>query len=85
MSHEILWKKEAIKDLQDLELEEKERIVDKIEWFAGHPNRDRNVKYIKKYGCFRYRVGDFRIFFSKDNEEELIEILAIERRPRAYR
>lgn len=85
MSYRISWKKEAVKDLEKLELEERERIVDKIERFAENPDRKRNIKYIKKYGCLRYRVGDFRIFFLKDDEKEEIEILTVERRPRAYR
>lgn len=85
MSYRISWKKEAVKDLEKLELEEKERITDKIEWFAENPDRKRNIKYVKKYGCLRYRVGDFRIFFLKNDEKTEIEILAVERRPRAYR
>lgn len=84
MSYQIEWKTEAVKDLEKIELEEKERIIDKIEWFAENPNRKRNIKNIEKYGCLRYRVGDFRIFFLKNDEETKIGILTIERRPKAY-
>ncbi|MDY6789093.1 MAG: type II toxin-antitoxin system RelE/ParE family toxin [Candidatus Nanohaloarchaea archaeon] len=85
MSYEIEWKKEAIKDLQKLETEEKERIVDKIEWFSGYPKRRKNIKFIDKFSCHRYRIGDFRVFFRKNNDDSLIEILAVERRGKAYR
>lgn len=85
MSYQIEWKKGAVKDLEKLDLENKERILDKIEWFAEKPNRKRNIKYIQKYDCLRYRIGDFRIFFLKDDESEVIEILAVEKRPKAYR
>lgn len=85
MSYELRWKKEAVKDLEKLDHEKRQRIVDKLEWFAERPNRKRNVKYIEKYGSFRYRIGDFRIFFQKLDEEEVIEILTIDKRPQAYR
>ncbi|MFP4116170.1 MAG: type II toxin-antitoxin system RelE family toxin [Candidatus Aenigmatarchaeota archaeon] len=85
MSYDLEWKEEAIKDLKKLSTEERERIVDKLEWFTEHPDRKKNVKWIEKYSSLRYRVGDFRIFFLKHDEEEVIEILTIDRRPRAYR
>lgn len=85
MSYSIQWKGEAIKDLNKLQIEEKVRIVDKIEWFAQHPQRKKNVKYIKKYDCLRYRVGDFRVFFVKDDEKETLQILTVEKRSQAYR
>lgn len=85
MSYDLEWKKEAIRDLEKLDTEKRQRIVDKLEWFAEHPDRKRNVKYIEKYDSLRYRVGDFRVFFLKHEEEKLIEILTIDKRPRAYR
>ncbi|KXB05921.1 hypothetical protein AKJ52_02810 [candidate division MSBL1 archaeon SCGC-AAA382C18] len=65
MNYELKWKKETVKDLEKLDQEKKQRIVDKLEWFAERPDRKRNVKYIEKYGTLRYRIGDFRIFFQK--------------------
>lgn len=85
MSFDLKWKKEAIKDLEKIEIEEKERIVEKVEWFSQYPDRKKNIKFIDKFGCHRYRIGGFRVFFRKDNEAELIEILAIEKRDKAYR
>lgn len=85
MSYELKWKKKAVKDLEKLDHEERQRLVVKLEWFAERPDRKRNVKYIEKYGSLRYRVGDFRIFFQKDDDEEVIEILTIDKRPLAYR
>ncbi len=85
MSYDLEWKKEAVKDLEKLNMEERQRIVDKLEWFAEYPDRKKNVKWIEKYSSFRYRVGDFRIFFLKDDEEETIEILTVEKRSKAYR
>lgn len=64
MSYSIEWKKEAVKDLEKLELEDKERIIDKIEWFAENPERKRNIKYIKKYGCLSMLSGWGLEFFS---------------------
>ncbi len=80
MSYEIFWKKEAVKDLEKLELEDKQRIIDKIEWFAEYPDRKRNIKYIEKYGCMRYRIGSFRVYFLKNDEKNRVEILAIDKR-----
>ncbi len=85
MSYEIFWKKEAVKDLDKFELKDKQRIIDKIEQFAEYPDRKRNIKYIEKYGCMRYRIGYFRVYFLKDDEKKRIDILAIDKRHQAYR
>ncbi|GEM_PF-921065 len=83
--YDLKWKKKALKKLDKLEKEQKQRIRKKLEWFSQHPNRSKNIKYIEKYDCLRYRIGNFRIYFEKDQNEEIIRILNIDKRPQAYR
>lgn len=85
MSYTIRFEKQAKKDLEDLNKGKKQRIITKLEWFAERPERSKNVKYIDKYNCLRYRIGDFRIFFEKNNNKETISILTIEKRSKAYK
>jgi len=85
MSFDIEIKPEAQKDLNKLEKKQAQRIISKLEWFAQRPNRSKNVKYVEKYDSLRYRIGNFRIFFEKDNENEILHILTIDKRSQAYR
>ncbi|MFW5902344.1 MAG: type II toxin-antitoxin system RelE family toxin [archaeon] len=85
MPHTLKFEKRAKKDLEELNHIKRKRIINKLEWFSQHPNRSKNVKYIDKYDCLRYRVGNFRIFFEKNKEDEEIIILKIDKRPKAYR
>lgn len=85
MSYSLEWKKEARKDLEKLETKEKHRIIQKLDFFIEHPDRTKNIKPIEKFGCLRYRIGNFRIFLQKNEKKEKIEILAIEKRQTAYR
>ena len=54
----------------------------KLEPFFG-----RNIKKLKGYvpDTWRYRIGKFRIFYTIDQEEEIIYILTIDHRRDAYR
>lgn len=85
MSYTLKFEEQAKKDLDGLNHVKRKRIIEKLEWFSQHPDRSRNVKYIEKYNCLRYRIGNFRIFFEKEKKDEEIKILKIEKRPKAYR
>ena len=54
----------------------------KLEPFFG-----RNIKELKGYvpDTWRYRIGKFRIFYTIDQEKEIIYILTIDHRKDAYR
>ena len=53
----------------------------KLEPFFG-----RNIKKLKGYvpDPWRYRIGRFRVFYTMDQEEEIIYILTIDHRKDAY-
>ena len=54
----------------------------KLEPFLG-----KNIKKLREYvpDTWRYRIGKFRIFYTLDQEEKIIYILAIDHRKDAYR
>ena len=54
----------------------------KLEPFFG-----KNIKKLKGYvpDTWRYRIGKFRIFYTLDQDEEIIYILTIDHRKDAYR
>lgn len=61
-----------------------QKIVDKIQQYAGDPSASYDVKYLKgKQGeRVRIRVGNYRIIFKV--EENVIKISAIKHRQVAY-
>ena len=50
------------------------------------PHYGPNIKKLKGYNpeIWRYRVGDYRIFFEIDHSENIVGILAIKHRKDAY-
>lgn len=84
MNYGLEFSEKALKKLRKLEEGERKRILNKLKWFSNHPDRSKNVKYVEKFDALRYRVGDFRVFFHKKDEEGKIRVDTIVRRPRAY-
>jgi mRNA interferase RelE/StbE len=83
MAFEIAWKPKAVEDLQSLDKEMQRRIVEKLEIISPSPQRF--LDWIKKYGVHKLRVGDYRIFLDLSQKEQIMEVLAIRHRSKAYK
>ena len=78
---EIKYTKKAGKSLNSLERITKNRIIQGIN---NLPLGD--IKHLQGYnGMYRLRVGDFRVIFSMDTEEDIIIIRDILPRGEAYK
>lgn len=82
-SYKIFWKPKAVGDLESLNRDTQTRIIEKIESITGSPNRF--LEWIKKYGVYRLRVGDYRVFVDMNQSDKRIEILTIRHRSKAYK
>jgi mRNA interferase RelE/StbE len=49
------------------------------------PTGDNDIKKIKGSKFYRLRVGEYRVFFDIDTENEQVFILSIRHRSKAYR
>ena len=65
-----------------LPLDVKQRITDKISFFADQENLYQFAKYISIYKMYRFKVGDYRVFFKIIHRT--LWIVGIERRDKAY-
>ncbi len=81
----LLYKKQAVKDIQKLSPQIKKRIKTKIEYFSEQQDPLKLAKRLTKPADaqYRYRVGDYRILFDVDGDK--IIVLHIQHRRGVYK
>lgn len=82
MSREVQWTKRALRAASRLDRPTRERIAKEVESFAATGQGDVKRLKGKLDGLFRLRVGDWRVFFSKEGSQILIR--AVRPRGDAY-
>jgi len=87
--HEVIYTKNARKDLKSLEPQLAKRIISKVFYFSKQKNL---LKFAKKLqgtmmGDYRFRIGEYRIVFDvdKDRNIKILLILAIKHRREIYK
>lgn len=83
--YKIVFTASAEKELQQLPEVEIIRILHKIETLSENPKSLHAVKIIGKQGLWRIRSGNYRIVYSIQNRQLIIEIIRIRHRKEAYR
>lgn len=80
-----------INDLDTVGKNLKKKIDEKIRNYAYprlkvNPFYGKNIKKLVNYNppTWRYRIGDYRLFYEIDQKEKLIFIIALEMRSNAY-
>ena len=82
----IEWTTRAIRDMRRLEAQDRERIISKIEQYAGDPASLAN-RVIKLTGSEyrRMRVGDYPVIFGiENNQTRVMAVLRVRHRREAY-
>lgn len=84
MAYTLLIKRQAKKMLQSLSRPDKTRITEKIMMLGADPDDPAlDVKLLLGQGCYRLRVGDWRVIYDRDDD---IRIITIEKlKPRGGR
>lgn len=82
---DIKYSRQAVKFLKSLDKKLVLRILSKIEKLKEEPIQH-DSKMVEGYGekLFRVRVGDYRILYEVDYKKNLIGIVKIDKRARAY-
>jgi mRNA interferase RelE/StbE len=82
MMYNLEWKEHALQNLEKLENSISRRIIKKIEELSENPF-SKDIKRLKGRNEFRLRVGDYRVFFSI--EQNTIQILKVGHRKNIYK
>jgi mRNA interferase RelE/StbE len=79
----VAYRKEATHVLSRMPVNERKRIMAKVDQLAARPHELANqVKKLKGRPGFRLRVGDWRVIF--DDDGDVLDILAIGSRGSIY-
>jgi mRNA interferase RelE/StbE len=85
MSYVIEYEPEAIADLEKLTQTVRERLVKKINWLAENFDQVNPQSLTADLsGFFKLRVGDYRVIYEFNREEEIIFIDRIGHRREVY-
>ena len=83
---------EFLKQLEKLSPPDSRFIQQKLDMYVypqlkKDPFHGANIKKLRGYSpdTWRYRIGDFRLFYIINKEEKIISILSIDPRKNAYR
>ena len=84
VKYRITIKKSAVKELEDIPKKDLPKIVKRIQSLAQNPRPDGSQKLSNKEQ-YRVRQGDYRIVYSIEDKESLIDIVKIGHRREIYR
>ena len=84
-SWRLAFKREAEKDLEDIDTSMKNRIVEKLDWFASNFDHVKHLELRQGLaGYFKLRIGDWRAIYKFNEAHHLITVFAIRHRSRVY-
>ncbi len=84
MTYEIVFTKRAVKDLEKLEQQVKERIISKLKEFKDVPLNHAKKLTQPKLGSFRFKIDNYRIIFDF-GDDKIIIILRVGHRKTIYK
>ncbi len=84
---QVILVPEAQSDIQQLDHMVQSRLLDKLEWIGKNAEllRHQALQGQKWQGCFKYRIGDYRIIYQIDREAQRIIVLKAGHRKDVYR
>lgn len=84
-SYKISFKRSVEKDLRKIDKKEVKRILSSVEVLREMPIPPNSRKLVGATSTFRMRVGDYRVVYILNEQEEAIEIQRIRHRKDVYR
>ena len=82
--YKITVKKSAAKELEEIPGKELRKIVRRIQSLVKNP-RPHGSQKLSARQCYRVRQGDYRIVYSIDDKDSVIDIVKIGHRREIYR
>jgi mRNA interferase RelE/StbE len=84
--YEVEFTEEALNNLRRYPQNDQRRILARINQLALNPFTMSNVKRLVDFApAYRLRVGNYRVFFDRDDTIRIIDVVDILPRGRAYR
>ncbi|MFN6221204.1 MAG: toxin [Anabaena sp. CRKS33] len=85
MSYSVSFESESITDLDNLDQVVRLRILNKIQWLSVNFEQITPLSLTGQWsGFYKLRVGDYRVMYELDIEEQLIIIIRIGHRREIY-
>lgn len=75
-------------DVKKLDSRTARRVINKMKWLAEHPELLRfKVRHLPKHldGLQKYQVGDWRVLFWVDYQNEVIKLYGVDHRGQVYK
>jgi len=72
MKYELVYTRRAVKDIQKLDVDNKERIEKTLLRYRQNPLVYAEKLTDAQLGTYRFRVGDYRVVFDVENNEIVI-------------
>ncbi|WP_193196190.1 type II toxin-antitoxin system RelE family toxin [Nostoc sp. MG11] len=85
MSYTVVISKSVQKQIDNLPNDVIERVIEKIQNLALEPRPDGIVKLKGSDNEYRIRIGDYRVRYEIDDENQLVQILQCKHRKDVYR
>jgi len=86
MVYKVLFTEIALKNLKRYPQKDQQRILNKIEQLAEDPVNTPNVKQLVNFSpSYRLRVGNYRVLFEREDTLNIIDIIDILHRSKAYK
>ena len=83
-AYRLLLKKSAERELRKIPKADLQRITEQINELAAAPRPSGSEK-LAGQGSYRIRQGDYRVVYTVDDDQKLIEIVKIGHRREVYR
>ena len=83
-SYKLTIKKSAEKELKDIPQKNANRIIRRIQSLASEPRQASSEK-LSAQSYYRIRQGDYRIVYSVDDTNHIVDIIKIGHRREVYR
>lgn len=83
MTHEVVLTETLVETLEQVETEDAERIINKLEDIGNFP--DHFLDRLKNHPGYKLRIGDFRVLIDWDKDNEVIYAIDAFERKKEYR
>ena len=84
MAYQLLIKRSAEKELDTLPKQMRVRITNKLLALEEDP-RPAGIRKLRGENAYRIRIGDYRVLYTIDDDQEIVTIYAIGYRREVYR
>ena len=83
--YHVTFARSARKELEALDAALIARIFPRIERLAGNPRPMNSIKVKGQGSLWRIRVGNYRVIYSIDDRNRIVDIVVVRHRKDAYR